>query len=371
MRVLHIASFTGNVGDNASHSGFYNVLSSISSAYEVDSVEIRRFYRQYSGGDALCFDDRFIGYANKYDLVVFGGGGFLDYWVPGSSTGTTLDINQDLVRKISVPTLLVSMGCFPHREVPEGNVHRFRLFLDALLENPMVRIAVRNDGSRESIERDIGGKYVAEIPEILDNGFFYGKSKEAWFPSGRQYVALNVADDQIRMLSHRRGPIDEDAYYRQLGELVRAVVLHLGYDVVLVPHIYGDLRAIVRLFEELDDHIVRRHVSVAPSVQGEQGADLIFSIYRRASAVVATRFHANVCSIAMGKPVIGLAVLDRVEYLYRSLGIADSCVDPIAGFADDVLHRLSVPQAKQGSLVSAQRATKETYTRFLRELGLL
>lgn len=75
LKILHVASFIGNIGDNASHAGLYNILDKFSEPYLVDCVEIREFYLNYKAGPIKIFDESFVSCANKYDLVVIGGGG--------------------------------------------------------------------------------------------------------------------------------------------------------------------------------------------------------------------------------------------------------------------------------------------------------
>ena len=160
LKILHIAAFEGNVGDNASHVGFYNILDSILDDYSINKIDIRRSYKKYDGDDKLFFDEEFVFTANQYDLVVFGGGGFLDYWVEGSSNGTTIDIEVNVFKKIKTEILITSIGCNPHRHVPKENFHKFRMFLDYVNEAKNIQIAVRNDGSVTSIKKDFGKKYL-------------------------------------------------------------------------------------------------------------------------------------------------------------------------------------------------------------------
>ena len=172
IKILHVASFTGNIGDNASHIGLYSILRNIlGDNFEVEKVEIRRFYKNYSLSDKMHFDDKFVEMANKKDLLIVGGGGFFDYWVPNSSTGTTIDMSKEVLEKLFVPTLFVSVGCMPHQSIPEGNIDRLHSFLTALCHKQNVRIALRNDGSLSEIRRLFGSEFDNKIQEILDNGF--------------------------------------------------------------------------------------------------------------------------------------------------------------------------------------------------------
>ena len=174
IKILHVASFTGNIGDNASHLGLYNVLKTVlGDRLDIEQVEIRRFYKKYSLADKMNFDLEFTQKANAKDLLILGGGGFLDYWVPNSETGTTFDMSDEILDKLIVPTLFVSVGCMPHQPVPEGNIDKFHHFLQKVGSKKNMRIAVRNDGSILEIKRLFGSEFEGIITEILDNGFFY------------------------------------------------------------------------------------------------------------------------------------------------------------------------------------------------------
>lgn len=339
MKILHVASFVGNIGDNASHMGFYRILDSFFHNYSVEKHEIRKYYKNYNHSDKRYFDGEFVRYVNTFDLLVIGGGGFLDYWVPDSSSGTTIDIEPKLLSKISVPTLFTSIGCFPHKNIPDGNIDKFRRFLDAALSNPKIRIAFRNDGSIESLKHDIGVEYSGRVSEVLDNGFFYATERDYVFPLRADYIAINITNDQIDMTSRIHNKINKDQYYKELSCIVTHIVRQLKMDVVFVPHIYSDLESISTLLKNIDDTVARNNVSVAPYVQGDDGANYIFTIYKQSAAVIATRLHANICSLAMGKATIGLAALDRVAHLHESVGSSSYAI-PTDAFSAQVVEKL-------------------------------
>ena len=89
MKIIHLASFLGNIGDNASHIGLKKVLDSLVGDYVKEEVEIRRFYANYNKSDSLRFDDDFLKYLQNFDLWLIGGGGYLDNQIKDSATGTT------------------------------------------------------------------------------------------------------------------------------------------------------------------------------------------------------------------------------------------------------------------------------------------
>ena len=86
MNILHIASFSGNIGDNANHMGFRGWFNSMVPQEVIwDNIEIRDFYR----GERK-WDKSFVDLANNYDLVVIGGGNYFELWVEKSPTGTSI-----------------------------------------------------------------------------------------------------------------------------------------------------------------------------------------------------------------------------------------------------------------------------------------
>lgn len=51
MKILHVASFVGNIGDNASHQGLEGILKEYFNNYDITRLEIRKFYKNYNRVD--------------------------------------------------------------------------------------------------------------------------------------------------------------------------------------------------------------------------------------------------------------------------------------------------------------------------------
>jgi polysaccharide pyruvyl transferase WcaK-like protein len=319
MRILHVGAHIGNIGDTISNQGFYNILSSLNKNYTIERLEIRKSYLNYHKPDKLRFDSNFIEYANKFDLLVIGGGGYLGYWVPNSATGTTIDITPELIAKIKVRTLITSVGCFNHTQnIPEGNFDKFRNFLDTVFENKAITIAIRNDGSDKLLQDFVGKEYEERLPKILDSGFFYQLTPATSLPqlfSGEDFIALNIPSEQLLSTVQNKSK-----YTEELLEIINHIIYTMHLNLVFVPHIFRDLETIFNLLCHMDDFTVRQNVFIAPCIQGKSGADYLFSIYNKSRAVIATRFHANIGNLTLGKNVFGLATWDRIKYLHESIG---------------------------------------------------
>ena len=349
MKILHLASHTGNIGDNASHIGFRNVLSSIvKERFQIDELDIRRFYISYSLPDKLFFDDAFAARVNTYDLLVIGGGGFLDFWVEGSVTGTTLNISEEILNKITTPVFISSVGCIPHKDIPEGNVEKFRRFLDTLLSRKKTFLAVRNDGSSQVLKELIGKKYFEKIPVVLDHGFFYENDGTRYKPCEEPYILINTTDDQVKMLNRKTGRVDEQTFIDEMHKVIKYIIDQTRLSIVFAPHIYSGYTAIDLLVSRINNFYLRSRVVVAPYVQNDFGCNQIFSAYKNSLLVVGMRFHANVCSLAMDVPAVGIAALDRVSSVYESVNLPSLAIPVNEHLSERTIHLIN--SATRGEL---------------------
>jgi polysaccharide pyruvyl transferase WcaK-like protein len=339
VKILHIASFTGNIGDNASHQGFYNILSTMGLKPSVTQLEMRNFYQNAKPSRRRHFDRDLITEMNQYDRVVIGGGGFFDYWISGSQSGTTIDMDPGLINFIEVPLWFTSIGSAPHHSVPDENRAKFRKFLDACFSNSKVTINVRNDGSIKAITDDIGKSYAGSINEILDHGFFYVPKPSFQFPLD-SYIAINITSDQLEMKRKSGIDITPDDFFNRLAKCLTEVLANTDKSLLFIPHSHQDLNAIHLLLQKMNDFDKRSRITVAPCVQNQNGADYLFNLYSNADLALGMRFHANVCCLAMQAPVIGLQALDRVGYVYNHLELTNNSVRVDGDFSKSLTQKI-------------------------------
>ena len=332
MRILHLASFYGNIGDWASHKGTHKILRKHLNC-QIDTLEIRKFYKKYDLPDKQEFDDSFVRLVNEYDMLVIGGGGYLDYFLDSSSNGTTLDISEETLGDIDTPILILSMGCLPRGG--EHNYHKVRGFLDIL--KGKAHVFLRNDGS---------GKRFPDFPQVSDSGIFYEEKC-----SNSDYIAVNVSTDLLK---------NPDTLIEEMAQFVNET----DERFVFVPHIYHDLGTIQAVLDKVHHWTVATRVSVAPYLQGYGGSEQLFSVYANSKQVIACRYHANLCSIAMGKPCVGVAVSEKISECYGSFGSEAVAVKP--GFGGGLSERFG----ETFDTAVQKRNTLETYSNFFREVGM-
>jgi len=124
--------------------------------------------------------------------------------------------------------------------------------------------------------------------------------------------------------------------------IVEFLKQYSDYEIVFVPHIFRDMNFINDILDILPDSLRRQKITIASLKHGEESFAEVMSVYKGASLVLANRFHANVCSIGLGVPTIGLVNYRQIKELYRELG-SDNFVDiERKGFNNELMKFISI-----------------------------
>jgi polysaccharide pyruvyl transferase WcaK-like protein len=323
INAVHLASFNGNIGDNANHNGFYNSLKA-TCEFELSftELEIREFYWKQR-----FFDESFVDYVNQFDLLVIGGGNYFELWVEHSPTGTSVMIEPELFKKIKVPVIFNALGVDPRKGASKECCDKFRYFLDIIFNDKKNIVSMRNDGSMKNLIKYIGQEYAEKFLWTPDAGINLQNLDSQLHPTS-SYLAVNIAGDMLDL----RFPEGSDNSYSQfINEVAAAITTAIENNIVseavLIPHIFRDIQSISELLEALPDHIRRKHITVAPLLNGTGCEKKIFGLYQNAKITLAMRFHANLCSISFGTPTIGLISYRQIFDLYEELELGDFAVD--------------------------------------------
>lgn len=328
IRILHVASFLGNIGDNANHCGFRSSLrEKLPFELEFHDLEIRQFY-----WGELKFDGEFIDLANRYDLVVIGGGNYFELWVENSKSGTSIDLSVSDLKKIKTPILFNALGVDPGQGIPPGNQEKFKKFLDYLLTHEQFLVSVRNDGAIETINSLLGQQYASKVHHVPDAGFA-AKSNASLLnqlhANENPLIAINVAGDMIGTRFPKK--LSKHCTYNEyLDEMVSTMIglgeVNQSLEIMFVPHIFRDLRAIADIVDRMPDRLRRTRTKVAPYLTGYEGQRNVLGIYKGSDLTLGTRFHANVCPIGLGTPTIGLSNYRQIDKLYQEIHMENACV---------------------------------------------
>lgn len=333
LRILHIASFSGNIGDNANHMGFRPWFNEqVSGPVSWTNLEIREFFWR-----ERAWNQDLINIINDHDLLVIGGGNYFELWVEDSPTGTSIGLEPEVFEQIRIPVFFNALGVDPGQGVPDVCRQRFTGFLDKILDNDQFLVSVRNDGARHNLARHISVSHAEKVLGLPDHGFFVPPPTVSADGGGYRRVAINLACD---MSETRFNGFDSQA---EFAEEMAAVVTGLAdsfpdTQFCFLPHIFRDLEIISQVIGFLNDRLRRTRLSVSPYGSGDRAANQLLSLYRSASLVLGMRFHANVCPIAFERNVIGLNCYPQIENLFHGLGLEDRIVNVSGpGFKPDIL----------------------------------
>jgi len=310
LRVLHIASFIGNVGDNANHKGSEFLRNQfLDYKFEITRKEIREFYWK----EWIFNSEKFVNEANSYDLVMIGGGNYFELWVENSRTGTSIDLDLEYLQKINTPILFYSLGCDLGQGVPQANVDKFRIFMDYLTNREKYFVSVRNDGALGNIEKIYADRYKNKVAEILNHYEIEGKMMN---------VLINVAGDMPEVrFPGTDGKITYVSFIEEFANVLEELSGEYNHNLnfIFVPHIFRDIKTSYDIINNINDKVRRKNVKVAPYLIGDSGHDYIFSLYNQSDLILGMRFHSNVCSYALKKNVIGLVNYVQISNLYNDI----------------------------------------------------
>ena len=324
LKILHIGSHKGNLGDNLSHNGLNNILSENINNYSVKPLEIRAFYKNRN--PPKRFDDDFVSYVNTFDLVIMGGGAFLDFNITGSQNGITFDICPFELEKIRIPFLISSIGCRPKSEESLRHYSPVKEFFSNFLSKENRAIFFRNDGSGEFIKH-MGLDFAVNLRPVLDSGFMsdVARVNPQVNPFHRPYILLNLPIDQLKFYHPEMG------YYTGTPDniyspLIDHYLKETAYNLVLAPHNFEDLVNYCNLLRNIDPLLLNDRVSILPLDYHKYGFENLVNAYRHADLVMGMRFHSCVLGIVLERPTIGFGNQHQQEKMWESIGRAQNHV---------------------------------------------
>lgn len=318
MKLMHLASFGGNIGDGANHRGMYRQFKNyVDPAAQFEQCEVRRFYKSWS---LDRFDSNFVDEVNRHDALLIGGGNFFEICWDYSQTGCTIDFSQEVLDTIRIPILVAGIGFDDTKGFTSETESRFGAFLENLLRKK-AKIVFRNDGSLTLLRRHYDDSLLSRVSEMPDGGFFYE------IPARRSSLGKRICFCVARDMANLRytGEDGYDRFVRKMGSWCDGFIeSHPEYSIVFVPHIYSDLSIIDDVLKSISDINRRLKVAVAPLCAVSPDAiDGTFSSYSGCDLVVSMRFHGNVVPIGNDIPTIGAVSLEKHQLLYQSIGLGD------------------------------------------------
>ena len=326
MKVMHIASFGGNIGDILNHYGFYKTIGTRIGIDYSEKVEVRRFYKNASPNEKLTFSSKFLREVNEYDVLIIGGGGFFDARWPYSHTGTTIDFSDDFISGIKIPVIVNAMGYHEFYSQTDQEVQKlFGQFVRKVIDKGWF-LSLRNDGSFARFRRRYGSLGENKILCVPDNGFFAldkAVVQAAAIRRREKVIGLCITNDLF--CSEYNGNLTADSFNEKIVNVI--ATLSEQNQIVLFAHTPDDIVTIGYLFQKLSSSCKRYNIVVAPfNPNGETPFIELAQYYQACDCIIGMRFHSLILALQLHKPTIALSGHAQIEDFFQDLGLSDYCV---------------------------------------------
>lgn len=320
MKILHVASFNGNLGDVLSHRGLYQMLQVEVDANEVTIIklDIRRFYKN-SEKDMLQFNGNIAKYFNEFDLVIIGGGGFLKQSFNDSLSGNTFDFDPNFYQTLKTKIVFYSIGGMdalsPANERAYSKTERF---LEKLHTNELFSLIYRNDGSVQNSQflTRLRQKDSNQVLAMNDSAYLnVSKKKNQRFNT----IIINIGYDQAQQ--HHMGL---DRIILDTAEIIKGVNACNPKTIFkFIPHTYYDVQAYNELCLVLPEQVNRNNMKCLETFTFETDLNSAVQAYTEAELALTGRFHSTAFALLYTKKFLPLYSFARSSAQLTSLGLKE------------------------------------------------
>ena len=326
LKVAQIAAFQTNIGDNANLNGTRKLYRDVFSDFtlEFSDIDIVNFSFGISN-----YDDDLKAFINQHDILLIGGGGFLEI-IPGTQswTGTRINMPKSFFDDLDLPIVLQGVGMDTVRADLVGSDYSAELsklatFLDYCKSRDNIFLSTRHDGALHKLSNKLGSSYANQFSLVGDGGFFVS-ANSVYHPEivpDAVNIAINLGGDLLEArfpgVNPRRPsrifydgvktPTDYESSRCSLNEncniflietanvLRRVISKYQNVNFIFVPHIFRDIEQCFYLISELGFPASARNCKMAPFLSADAGSDYIIDLYSKCNLVMGMRFHANIC----------------------------------------------------------------------------
>jgi len=318
IKILHVASFNGNIGDVLSHVGLYDLLETefgISQDY-ISQLDIRRFYKNATI-DALKFDSDCAANFNNYDFIIIGGGGFLKQAFKNSVSGNTFDFEDQFLSKLKSRILFFSIGGInPFETVNMDAYIKTEKFIEHLYTDPRFEFLFRMDGSAYNSEflNTLLMKNPSSVKQIFDGAYLNKKKKHSSISNS---VVINIGYDQA---------LESNLGINEITKRTSEIIVRLYQEdssimFEFAPHTYYDLEAFSALCKFLPEIIKRNNLKCLQTFTHSSDLKNIILSYGSARLVLTGRFHSAAFAFLFNGNFLPLYDFNRTQYQLKAIGL--------------------------------------------------
>lgn len=380
--LLHLANHhSTNIGNGALVSGTERVLRE---DFRTPVTFEPEAWDDYNFTPDKRFDRAFVERVNAHDALLVGAVIAINGRHYLRSAGMRLDLPLELWPEIRCPIVFygISYRCWPQQRF--YHLDKFRQSMSWLLNASNVLFSVRNDGTKEWMERTLGHA-LDNVDEIPDPAL-YVETKDYWHPQlvpGRKniVVALNNEDEIFRF----GGPLREFVWRlvgdrfdeadlvklwrfvpdwrvrrRHIVKRIAAAMTRIAErwdaNFILCPHYLDDFKMIGELFDELPPGLAHQNVVSFGLVKVPNSA-YFYDLYSKADLAISMRVHSMSPSIGVGTPMIALSTQPRLDMFMRDARLDNNLLDV---FDDGLTEKLIV---RADAILSNPTPTRESFQR--------
>lgn len=336
LRLLHLANLnSANVGNGALILGAEKVIS--------DDLGVNIIWQREPWDDytfEVCkFDRAFVDKVNATDGMVVCGAVTINGREYLRNSGWRLDLPLELWKEIRKPVVFygISYRCWENQKI--HNLDKLKATLELILSSKSMLLGLRNDGTKEWLERTLGISMKAA--HVIPDPALYVPVGSAGISGStgsrdqlKVMMAVNDEDAEQRYMPFEK----RQAVIAGLAEALKRMDDRWGIELTAVPHYFDDLRMISDVVNKCPAKLAHRKFAAS----GLPKIDKTLEFYRQyfqAEIILGMRVHSISPAIGMNLPIVPIITQNRISQFLLEAGLEKIGVDAFSkSLADDIMN---------------------------------
>jgi polysaccharide pyruvyl transferase WcaK-like protein len=353
MKIIHLANWNStNIGNGAL---IYGTQRLIEEDFKDKVYFIEEAWDDYTFG-LKKFDEEFVELVNNTsDALLINGAVTMNAFRKfNKNTGMRFDLPLGLWSKIKKPIIFygISYRSWPFQEYP--NKEALIKTINYILTNKKIFFGVRNDGTKEWIEKVLGIKS-SKIYEVPDPGLFVPVLDTTYpeLDSNKKniIIAFNGEDPIYRFATPKYKflwnilrktfntditesifnkiklyKIERSRIVKEIAIVVENLANKYNTQFILVPH-YLDDYGMIDEFINIVNERVAHQLTVSTGLLKVKDTKLFYGRYKKADLAISMRVHSMSPSIGLGIPVIPITSQGRMRNFLKKIQLPDIGVE--------------------------------------------
>ena len=386
MRIIHLANWNStNIGNGALISGTERSLKE-----DIPEIELLpEPWDNYTFG-IKKFDASFVDFVNSTDGLLIGPAVTLNGQKHQVETGTRVELPLPLWRKIKKPIVFYGISYRHWENQRYHNREQFEKTFAYILNNPKILLSVRNDGTKNWLEKMLGQDLAGKVYVIPDPAL-YVETRDSFHPElhtekKNVILSLNNEDEVYRFGGTGRKiawkllanfvpekPLirawkkipgwdqRRTNFLKNLALALETVSKEFDLNIILAPHYFDDFRAISEFIPRCPLRFPHQ-VLISTGMARVPQTPYFYDLYGKVDLALSMRVHSMSPAMGLGVPTIALTSQSRMTEFLKDAGLDNLGVD----IFDDKLH--TTLAEKIIAILRDNQKTKNLINKSIREL---